>query len=76
MSGQHSHLSVTCGAFHRVLILDLQVIDVLSLRRGELADMVPAPGGRQRLTFTAPSRGLIGFKSGQSVSQSNNRVVG
>ncbi|PNW74376.1 hypothetical protein CHLRE_13g606000v5 [Chlamydomonas reinhardtii] len=40
------------------------VIEALSLRKAELSDMTPMPGtGKQRLTFVAPSRGLIGFKS-------------
>lgn len=40
------------------------VIEAVSLRRGELTDMTPlGDTGKQRLTFIAPSRGLIGFKS-------------
>ncbi|EFJ43351.1 elongation factor-like protein [Volvox carteri f. nagariensis] len=40
------------------------VIEALSQRRAELTDMTPLPeSGKQRLTFVAPSRGLIGFKS-------------
>lgn len=37
------------------------IIEALSLRKGELTDMSPLSGlGKQRLTFTVPSRGLIG----------------
>ena len=32
-----------------------------SERRGELQDMRPSGGGKQRLTFLAPARGLIGY---------------
>ncbi|KAA6417376.1 MAG: elongation factor family [Trebouxia sp. A1-2] len=40
------------------------IIDALSLRRGELLEMKPIEvEGKQRLTFVAPSRGLIGFRS-------------
>ncbi|CAL8470047.1 g9589 [Coccomyxa elongata] len=40
------------------------VIEALSLRKGDLLEMVPqAVGGKQRLVFEAPSRGLIGFRS-------------
>ncbi|KAG2485042.1 hypothetical protein HYH03_016141, partial [Edaphochlamys debaryana] len=40
------------------------VIEALSLRKGELQDMVPMGlAGKQRLIFVVPSRGLIGFKS-------------
>src|SRR5258708_16106137 len=30
-------------------------------RRGEMPDSPPAGGGKPRLTFSAPSRGLIGY---------------
>ncbi|GFR51333.1 hypothetical protein Agub_g13750, partial [Astrephomene gubernaculifera] len=40
------------------------VLQALSQRRAEMVDMAPLPDmGKQRLTFIAPSRGLIGFKS-------------
>src|SRR3546814_7400717 len=32
----------------------------MALRKGELTDMRPSGGGKTRLTFRAPSRGLIG----------------
>jgi GTP-binding protein len=38
------------------------VIDGISARRGELADMRPSGGGKTRLTFHVPSRGLIGYQ--------------
>jgi GTP-binding protein len=38
------------------------VIDKLSQRRAELIEMRPSGGGRLRLVFHAPTRGLIGYK--------------
>jgi GTP-binding protein len=37
------------------------VVEKMALRKGELTDMRPSGGGKTRLTFTAPSRGLIGY---------------
>jgi GTP-binding protein len=37
------------------------VIEQMSSRRGEMTDMRPSGGGKTRLTFLAPSRGLIGY---------------
>jgi GTP-binding protein len=37
------------------------VVEGVSERRGELMDMRPSGGGRSRLVFHAPSRGLIGY---------------
>ena len=37
------------------------VIDAMALRKGEMTDMRPSGGGKTRLTFSAPSRGLIGY---------------
>jgi GTP-binding protein len=39
------------------------VVQKLSERRAELIDMRPSGGGRQRLAFHAPTRGLIGYQS-------------
>jgi GTP-binding protein len=39
------------------------VVQKLSERRAELQDMRPSGGGRQRLVFHAPTRGLIGYQS-------------
>ena len=38
------------------------VIEALGLRKAVMMDMVSDNKGRVRLTFTAPSRGLIGFR--------------
>jgi GTP-binding protein len=38
------------------------VVDKMSRRKGELQDMRPSGGGKQRLTFFAPTRGLIGYQ--------------
>ncbi|MDJ0944878.1 MAG: translational GTPase TypA [Kiloniellales bacterium] len=37
------------------------VVEALGRRRGRMEDMRPSGGGKQRLTFVAPSRGLIGY---------------
>ncbi|MDX1574919.1 MAG: EF-Tu/IF-2/RF-3 family GTPase, partial [Kiloniellales bacterium] len=37
------------------------VVETLSERRGELTDMRPSGGGKTRLAFLAPTRGLIGY---------------
>ena len=38
------------------------VVQKLSERRGELTEMRPSGGGRQRLVFHVPTRGLIGYQ--------------
>ncbi len=37
------------------------VVEKMSRRKGELRDMRPSGGGKLRLTFLIPSRGLIGY---------------
>ncbi|QCE34438.1 translational GTPase TypA [Acetobacteraceae bacterium] len=37
------------------------VVEKMSLRKGVLQDMRPSGGGKTRLTFLIPSRGLIGY---------------
>jgi GTP-binding protein len=37
------------------------VVDKMARRKGELRDMRPSGGGKVRLTFLIPSRGLIGY---------------
>jgi GTP-binding protein len=37
------------------------VVEAMGKRRGELRDMRPSGGGKTRLKFLAPSRGLIGY---------------
>jgi len=39
------------------------VVEKVSLRKGEMTDMRPSGGGKTRITFIAPSRGLIGYQS-------------
>lgn len=39
------------------------VVEKISLRKGEMTDMRPSGGGKTRITFLAPSRGLIGYQS-------------
>ena len=37
------------------------VVEKMSVRKAELTGMVPSGGGKVRLTFDAPARGLIGY---------------
>jgi GTP-binding protein len=37
------------------------VVEKMSMRKAEMTDMRPSGGGKTRLTFSAPSRGLIGY---------------
>lgn len=39
------------------------VVEKVSLRKGVMNDMRPSGGGKTRITFLAPSRGLIGYQS-------------
>ena len=39
------------------------VVDKISQRKGEMTDMRPSGGGKTRILFLAPSRGLIGYQS-------------
>jgi GTP-binding protein len=38
------------------------IVEKISLRKGELQDMRPSGGGKTRLKFFIPSRGLIGYQ--------------
>ena len=37
------------------------VVEKMALRKAELTDMRPSGGGKTRITFSGPSRGLIGY---------------
>ncbi|MFN3371863.1 MAG: translational GTPase TypA [Sphingomonadaceae bacterium] len=37
------------------------VVEKMAMRKAEMTDMRPSGGGKVRLTFSAPSRGLIGY---------------
>ena len=37
------------------------VVEAMSNRKGEMTDMRPSGGGKTRVTFVGPSRGLIGY---------------
>ncbi len=37
------------------------VVEKMAIRKAELTDMRPSGGGKTRITFSAPSRGLIGY---------------
>ncbi len=39
------------------------VVEKLSLRKATMTDMRPSGGGKTRITFLAPSRGLIGYQT-------------
>lgn len=39
------------------------VIEKLSFRKGELVNMKPQAGGKTKLVFLVPSRGLLGYRS-------------
>ncbi len=39
------------------------VVEKLGVRKAEMQNMVPSGGGKVRLTFTMPARGLIGYQS-------------
>ena len=38
------------------------VVEKLSIRKGELAEMKPSTGGKTRIVFLMPSRGMIGYQ--------------
>jgi GTP-binding protein len=38
------------------------VVEKVSMRKGTMTDMRPSGGGKTRITFLAPSRGLIGYQ--------------
>src|SRR3546814_9846861 len=37
------------------------VVEKMQIRKAELTDMRPSGGGKTRITFSAPSRGLLGY---------------
>ncbi len=37
------------------------VVEKMAIRKAEMTDMRPSGGGKTRITFSAPSRGLIGY---------------
>lgn len=39
------------------------VVEKLSMRKGDMKDMRPSSGGKMRIIFHVPSRGLIGYQS-------------
>ncbi len=39
------------------------VVEKMAQRKAEMTDMRPSGGGKTRITFLAPSRGLIGYQS-------------
>ena len=51
-----------------------QAIEAVSLRKGELQDMRPSGGGKTRIVFHAPARGLIGYH-GQFLNETRGTGV-
>jgi GTP-binding protein len=51
------------------------VIQKLSLRKGELQGMAPAPGNYTRLEFAIPSRGLIGYRGEFMTDTKGNGIL-
>ena len=50
------------------------VVEAIAARRGRLEDMRPSGGGKTRLSFIAPSRGLIGYH-GEFMTQTRGTGV-
>jgi GTP-binding protein len=50
------------------------VVQKLSERKGELIEMRPSGGGRQRLVFRVPTRGLLGYQ-GELLSDTRGTAV-
>ena len=52
---------------YEVVVIDVDeeysgtVVEKMAMRKAELTDMRPSGGGKQRISFSAPSRGLIGY---------------
>jgi GTP-binding protein len=52
---------------YEVVVIDVDddyagtVVEKVAMRKGEMTDMRPSTGGKTRITFSAPSRGLIGY---------------
>ena len=51
------------------------VINMMSIRKGELSGMAPTDGGITRLEFRIPSRGLIGFRGEFLTATKGNGVI-
>ncbi len=51
------------------------VINMLSVRKGELSGMAPGDGGITRLEFRIPARGLIGFRGEFMTATKGNGVM-
>jgi len=52
---------------YEIVVIDVDeehagtVVEKVAMRKGEMTDMRPSGGGKTRITFSAPSRGLIGY---------------
>ena len=50
------------------------MVEAVSERKGEMTGMKPSGGGKVRITFLAPSRGLIGYH-GQFLTETRGTGV-
>ncbi|WP_404482324.1 translational GTPase TypA [Novosphingobium sp. BL-52-GroH] len=52
---------------YEIVVIDVDeeysgtVVEKMAMRKGEMTDMRPSGGGKTRISFSAPSRGLIGY---------------
>ncbi|MDB5582115.1 MAG: typA [Bradyrhizobium sp.] len=52
---------------YEIVIIDVDeeysgtVVEKMNIRKAEMTDMRPSGGGKTRITFSAPSRGMIGY---------------
>ena len=49
------------------------VVQKLSERKGDLLEMRPSGGGRTRMVFHVPTRGLLGYQSRAAVRHARHR---
>src|SRR3546814_4902152 len=49
------------------------VVEKMQIRKADLTDMRPSGGGKTRITFSGPSRGLIGYH-GEFLSRSEEHT--
>lgn len=50
------------------------VVEQMGIRKGEMLDMRPSGGGKTRLTFFVPTRGLVGYQS-ELLSQTRGTAI-
>jgi len=50
------------------------IVEQMGIRKGEMVDMRPSGGGKTRLTFLVPTRGLVGYQS-ELLSQTRGTAI-